>query len=146
MRGTDEKLVRREEVSLDMAYEVLTTVILSLHFAWLVYLAAGGFLAWRWPWAIWPHVAAAAWGAALVLAGLDCPLTAAEDWSRRQAGGAGVSTGFIDRYVEGVIYPERYTGVLQVLVALVVAVSWAGAHLLARRRRLPYESKRTTAV
>jgi hypothetical protein len=99
-----------------MAYQLLTTLILVLHFAWL-------------------HAAAAAWGLLLVAAQLICPLTVAEDWSRRQAGEAGLTKGFIDRYVEGVLYPERYAGLMQVLAAITVLVSWIGFFVLIRRKR-----------
>jgi hypothetical protein len=118
-----------------MAYRLLTTLIVGLHFAWLAYIAAGGFLAWRWPWAVWPHLGAVSWGVALVVAGLDCPLTAAEDWSRQRAGEPPLTAGFVDRYLEGVIYPERYTGLVQALVAILVAVSWAGVYVRWRRAR-----------
>jgi len=66
--------------------------------AWLACIAAGGFLAWRWPWAVWPHLGAVSWGVALVVAGLDCPLTAAEDWSRQRAGEPPLTAGFVDRF------------------------------------------------
>ncbi|MGH8824578.1 MAG: DUF2784 domain-containing protein [Jiangellaceae bacterium] len=118
-----------------MLYQVLTTVILGLHFAFVVYVVLGGFLAWRWPRAIWPHLLAAGWGLAIVAERVDCPLTWAEGWSRQQAGEAGVTKGFIDRYVEGVLYPERYAGLVQAVCAGVVAVSWAGAYALWRRHR-----------
>jgi hypothetical protein len=116
-------------------YQVLTTAIVALHFGWLGYVVLGGFLAWRWRGAFWPHLVAVVWGVALIVAGLDCPLTAAEDWSRRQSGEPGV-TGFVDRYVEGVIYPDGYTGLMQTLVGLVIAVSWIGALVLHRSGRV----------
>ncbi|GAB2919393.1 hypothetical protein GCM10027280_03040 [Micromonospora polyrhachis] len=116
-----------------MGYRLLTTLILVLHFGFLVYLVVGGFLAWRWPRTGWLHVAAAGWGAAVVAAGLDCPLTYAEHWSRRRAGETGAMRGFIDRYVEGVLYPERYSEWVMALVAIVVVASWLGWWLLRRR-------------
>jgi hypothetical protein len=122
-----------------MGYRLLTTVILVVHFGFLAYLLLGGFLAWRWRWTIWPHLVAAGWGVTVVVGKLVCPLTYAEHWSRRQAGELGVSNeGFIDRYVEGVLYPAQYTGLAQTLLAIVVAASWAG--FLHRRRRLPRPS------
>jgi hypothetical protein len=120
-----------------VGYRLLTTLILGLHFGFLAYAVFGGFLAWRWPRAIWPHLAAAAWGFLVVVAELICPLTVAEDWSRRRAGEAGVTVGFIDRYIEGVLYPERYTGLMQALAAVTVLTSWVGAYLRHRRRTAP---------
>jgi hypothetical protein len=117
-----------------VSYRFLTVAILVLHVGWLGYVVFGGFLAWRWPRALWPHVGAVAWGVALIAAGLECPLTKAEDWSRQNAGEPALTAGFIDRYVEGVIYPEGYTGLVQVLVAVVVTISWAGTYEILRRR------------
>ena len=44
-----------------MGYEWLVTLVLALHFAYVAYVVVGGFLAWRWPRAIWPHLVACAW-------------------------------------------------------------------------------------
>jgi len=118
-----------------VVFRVLTVAILGLHFAFVIYAVFGGFLAWRWPRAIWPHLAAGAWGFVVIGARLTCPLTYAEDWSRRQAGEAGLTRGFIDRYIEGVIYPERLATLMQVLAATAVVVSWVG--FVAKQRRRP---------
>jgi Protein of Unknown function (DUF2784) len=109
-----------------MVYHLLVDATVVLHFAFLAYVVAGGFLAWRWPRAIWPHLLAAGWALATLVFSLHCPLTWLEDWGRRKAGGSGLSRGFIDTYLTGIVYPERYTGLLQVLAAAVVAVSWLG--------------------
>ena len=118
-----------------MGYRALVTVILVAHFGYLAYVVLGGLLAVRWPWAFWPHLAAVTWGLLLAVFSLNCPLTWAEDQARRRAGEGGLTRGFIDRYVEGVLYPERYTRLLQGLVAVVVAASWAWAFARWRRRR-----------
>jgi Protein of Unknown function (DUF2784) len=112
-----------------MGYRALVSVILGAHFAFVGYVVLGGFLAWRWRWTFWPHLAAIGWVSSAILFGLTCPLTAAEDWARRRAGQAGLTEGFIDRYIEGVLYPERYTNVLRVLVAVLVLASWTGVYL-----------------
>jgi hypothetical protein len=123
-----------------VGYRLLATLILALHFGYLAYLVLGGFLAWRWPRTIWLHLAAAGWGATIVAAdlladGITCPLTYAESWSRRRAGDAPLSTGFIDRYLEGVVYPERYAAAAQAIAAAAVLVSWVGYAMRSRRRR-----------
>lgn len=118
-----------------MGYRIVAEVTMVVHFAFLVYVVIGGFLAWRWPRAFWPHLAAASWGFLSVVANLPCPLTSIENWGRRSAGDRwDVAAGFIDTYIEGVIYPERYTALLQALVAAAVAVSWAVAGLRWRAR------------
>ncbi|MGW4463420.1 DUF2784 domain-containing protein [Micromonospora sp. NPDC004704] len=122
-----------------MGYRLLTTVILVVHFGFLAYLLLGGFVAWHWRWTIWPHLAAAVWGVTVVAGKLVCPLTYAEHWSRRRAGESGAATtqGFIDRYVEGVIFPERLTALAQVLLAVTVFASWTGFFLRGRRVQRP---------
>ncbi|MEU4422587.1 DUF2784 domain-containing protein [Actinoplanes sp. NPDC024001] len=116
-----------------MGFRILADATMLVHFAFLAWVVFGGFLAWRWPSAIWAHLAAALWGLSSVVFGLHCPLTWVEERARERAGEAGLSGGFIDTYLTGVIYPERYAGLAQALVAVTVAVSWAGA---AHRRRV----------
>ncbi|MEV4411709.1 DUF2784 domain-containing protein [Catellatospora sp. NPDC049609] len=116
-----------------MAFQALAEVTMAVHFAFLAYVVTGGFLAWWRPWLIWPHLAAAGWGFATIVFGLECPLTYVEDWARRGAGEQGLSRGFIDTYLTGVVYPERYTVQLQALAGALVLTSWLG--LLLRRRR-----------
>ena len=125
-----------------MGYRVLMTLVLALHFGFLAYLVIGGFLAWRWPRTVWLHLAAAAWGVVVVAARLVCPLTYAEHWARRRAGETGVGQGFIDRYIEGVIYPERYAALAQALVAVLVLVSWVGLLHRLRAARPPQPRRR----
>jgi hypothetical protein len=101
----------------------LVTLILLTHFAYLAYVVGGGFLAWRWPKAIWPHLVAATWGVLLISFHLSCPLTIAENWARRHAG-EGVDAGFVNHYVKGVIYPAQHTNLARLACALVVLASW----------------------
>ncbi|HEY1488296.1 MAG TPA: DUF2784 domain-containing protein, partial [Micromonosporaceae bacterium] len=115
-----------------MAYRWLADAIVGVHFAFLGYVIVGGFLALRWRRTIWTHLIACAWAVAIVTApGLLCPLTIAQNWAMHRAGEPQFTGGFIDRYVENVIYPARYTPIVQALVALIVIASW----VLAYRRR-----------
>lgn len=124
-----------------MTYRLLADSVMVVHFLFLAYMAVGGFLAWRWPRTIWAHLGVAAWGVASVLTGLECPLTVVEDWARQNAGLAGLpASGFIDYYIEGVIYPEEHTNLARLGVALLVLVSWVG--YLRRRRSLPAVHRR----
>lgn len=123
-----------------MGYRLIADATMVAHFLFLVYVALGGFLAWRWPRMIWPHLAVAAWGL-ISIAGVDCPLTWIEDWAREMAGERGLApTGFIDHYIEGVIYPEEYAWAARLAVAGAVLASWsrpAGAWLRSRAGRTP---------
>ena len=117
-----------------MGYRLLADAVMLVHFTFLAFVVAGGLLAWRWPWVIWPHVTLALWGFSTIAFSIRCPLTDVEDWARERGGREPLSgTGFIDHYLENVVYPQRYTRAIQVAAAAVVLFSWAG--LAVRRRR-----------
>ncbi|WP_214366481.1 DUF2784 domain-containing protein [Pseudonocardia sp. H11422] len=119
-----------------MGYRVLADAAMLAHFAFLVYLALGGFLGWWRPWLLLAHAPVLLWGLLSVTVGLECPLTVVEDWARHRAGERGLdSGGFIETYLTGVIYPEQYLGLVRALVVVVVVVSWVGAVVRIRRRR-----------
>jgi hypothetical protein len=84
----------------------------------------GGLVALRWPRTLPLHAGAALWGLLVIAASVRCPLTTAEDWLRVRGGAAPLPGGFIDRYVEGVLYPAAATPVVQALVAVLVLGSW----------------------
>lgn len=113
-----------------MLSSLAADAVVVLHLAFLVFIAVGSLLALRWPRLVWLHVPAIAWGAVSVTVGLDCPLTPLEKSLRRDAGEEGYSGGFVDHYIEGVVYPERYTGLLQATMAAAVVVGYV---LLIRR-------------
>ena len=129
-----------------VGYQWLVNVVLTTHFAYLAYLLLGGFLAWRWPRMIVPHIVAVVWGLLIVFNLVACPLTIAEVWARRLAGDQPVSGGFIDRYVTNVIYPGRYLIEARLGVALVVLISYVGAYLFWRARRQRLDTARKDTV
>jgi hypothetical protein len=109
-----------------MVFDVLAGVVLVVHLAFIVFVAAGPFLAWRWPWLLRLHVPAAAWAVGIIVIGFECPLTPLEKWLRKLGGGEGYEGGFIDRYIENVIYPEEYTPLLRALVAVMIVTGYVG--------------------
>lgn len=113
-------------------YRVLADAVVVAHFGFLVFVVVGGFLALRWPWVLWLHLPAVAWAIVIVVHGALCPLTYLENELRARAGEASLQGGFIDTYVEGVVYPARFVGLARALVALAVLCSWS---LLLRRQR-----------
>ncbi len=114
-------------------YHTVVALAVLAHFAFLCYLIVGGFLALRWRRTIWLHLPAALWGIAITTAGLDCPLTWLERWSRAKAGMAPLpSDGFIAHYITGVLYPAGWAGLVPIVVFALVVVSWA---LYVRARR-----------
>ncbi|WP_327085758.1 DUF2784 domain-containing protein [Nonomuraea sp. NBC_01738] len=116
-----------------MGYRLVAELAMVVHFLFLAYLAIGGFLAWRWRRTIWIHLGVVCWGLLSIVTGVECPLTVVEDWGRRHAGLEGLPrTGFIDHYIEGVVYPEEYTNAARWTVAVLVLFSYAG-YVLRRR-------------
>jgi uncharacterized protein DUF2784 len=115
-----------------VGYRALADVVMLVHFGFLAFVALGGFLAWRFRWVLVPHAAAVGW-AVLSLAGMPCPLTGWEDGLRRLAGEQGLPRGFVNTYLTGVVYPQEHLLAAQLLVAVLIAVSWVG---LAVRRRV----------
>jgi len=114
-----------------VGFRVLADLAVVLHFGFLVFLVVGGWAALRWRWVLWLHVATVAWSAGIVTVGQACPLTTLERWATERAGGPRLEEGFIDRYVEGVVYPGSLAGVVRAVVAVVVVWSWV---LVWRRR------------
>ena len=119
-----------------MVYRLIADTAMVLHAAFLVYMVVGGFIAWRWRWSFWPHLATAAYGLGITTVGWDCPLTHVENWGRERAGQETLpSSGFIDHYLTGVVYPAEHLMIAQLAVAACVVVSWAGLAFLHLRDR-----------
>jgi hypothetical protein len=118
-----------------MVYRAVWETTMVVHFLVLLYMVVGGFPAWRWPRLIWPHLAICAWALVQLSGIVECPLTALENWGRRMAGATALAPGgFIDTYIEGAVYPERYIWPVRIGALVVVLVSWAG-FLLRRHHR-----------
>ncbi|MFV2197886.1 DUF2784 domain-containing protein [Nocardiopsis sp. LOL_012] len=119
-----------------MIYHIVGEAAMALHMAFILYVALGGFLAWKWPRTFWLHLCVALYGLAISIVGWICPLTYVENWGRLRAGQEGLDQeGFIAHYLTGVIYPEDQLVAVQVGVGAVVALSWAGLAVLVLRRR-----------
>ncbi|BCJ54809.1 hypothetical protein Asp14428_62840 [Actinoplanes sp. NBRC 14428] len=119
-----------------MGYSLLIAAAVGAHFAFLAFGIFGGFLAWRWPRLIRLQVVAALWLLIIVVAGLYCPLTWLEDRGREGLGRAPLEGGFLDNHVAGVFYPHGYEWAAQLVVAVLILISWTGFALLQRRDRL----------
>ena len=121
-----------------MIYRLLTDLVVTLHFAFLLFVVGGGLLARRYRWLIPPHLLAATWGVYVeAMPGLICPLTPLENTLALRAGGAGYSGSFIEHYLVPIIYPDGLTRAAQwMLAALMVAINIA-VYVWPRRRIAP---------
>ncbi|MDP2480546.1 MAG: DUF2784 domain-containing protein [Candidatus Palauibacterales bacterium] len=116
-----------------MVPRILADLVLLSHAAFVLFVAAGGFLALRWRRVAWAHVPCALYGAAIELVGWVCPLTPLEQRLRRAAGQAGYAGGFLDHYLRGVLYPARWEHIHLGLGVAVVAGN-AALYVVAVRR------------
>jgi hypothetical protein len=126
-----------------MGWRILADLLVVLHLAFAAFVVFGGFLAWKWRWAILAHVPALAWGFWVETSGQICPLTPLENHLRHLAGQAGYQGGFLEHYLVPILYPPGLTQpdqwVLAVLLFVINIVAY-GALLWPRRqlrRRVP---------
>ncbi len=89
----------------NVVYRWLAVAVVVLHFAYRAYLAAGGFLAWRWPRTFAVHGTAAIWGGVIVASNAPCPRTVLQNMLRTTGGQQELETTFVDTYVRGVLFP-----------------------------------------
>lgn len=120
-----------------MIFRVLADATVVLHLLFVVFVVCGGVLVLRWPRLAWVHLPAAAWGAWVELAGWMCPLTPLENWLRLQGGSATYTSGFVERYLLPVLYPEALSRDVQwtlgLLVILLNGIAYAVV-VLSRRK------------
>ena len=120
-----------------MLYSLLADGVVVVHALFVLFVVLGGLLVLRNPRIAWIHVAAAVWGVAIEYLGWICPLTPLEIWLRTRAGLVRYSGGFIEHYLELVLYPLGLTRHIQFVLgtlALVINIL-AYALVLVRRRR-----------
>lgn len=123
-----------------MIYRSLADLVLVLHLAFVVFVVLGGLLVIRRRWVALLHVPAAIWGVLIEYTGGTCPLTPLENWLRRLGGEAGYSEGFIQHYIQPVLYPAGLTRGTQIVLgslALLVNVIAYGIVIARSRRESP---------
>ncbi len=107
-----------------MPLGILADLLVVLHLGYIGFVLLGGLLLFKWPRVAWLHIPAAAWGAAVELAGWFCPLTLLEHQLRTAAGRSADSAGFIDQYVLPLVYPAGLTRQVQLAMgAAVIALN-----------------------
>ncbi|HJP60563.1 MAG TPA: DUF2784 domain-containing protein [Gemmatimonadaceae bacterium] len=99
-----------------MIYRALADLVLVLHLGFVVFVVLGGLLVFRWPWIALLHVPAAIWGVLIEYMGWICPLTPLENSFRMRGGEAGYSGGFIQHYIQPVLYPAGLTRSMQLVL------------------------------
>lgn len=117
-----------------MLYRLAADSLVLFHLSFIVFVLFGGLLALKWRGVLWLHGPAVAWGIAVEVFHLPCPLTRWENLFRHLAGQDGYGGGFIEHYILTLIYPAGLTPNIQrVLGAVVVLVNLAVYVRLTRR-------------
>jgi len=119
-------------------YQILADLVVLIHFAFIVFVMAGGFLALKWRFVRWIHLPAVLWAVFIEFAGWICPLTPLENRLRAVSGGNAYSSDFVEHYVVSLIYPDALTRVTQILLGILVILVNLGiyAYLWRRNRGL----------
>lgn len=118
-----------------MGYRVLADIVVVIHFGFVVFVVVGGLLALRWRWVLWAHVPSVIYSIWIISFSITCPLTPFERNLRERAGQERYSESFIERYVEGVLYPGDMLRQAQAVGAAIVVISWVLLVRQFRRRR-----------
>ncbi len=119
-------------------YQLLADLVLALHVAivafvvgGLVVIIVGNLLRWRWvnAWGFrLAHLGAIGFVVAETWLGIVCPLTSLEVWLRAHAGQGAYSGGFIEHWLQRVLYydapPWVFTTVYSLFALAVVAAWW----------------------
>jgi hypothetical protein len=120
-----------------LIYRALADLVLVVHLAFVVFVVLGGLLVLRWPWVAYLHIPAAIWGIFIEYSGGICPLTPVENSLRQSGGQAGYSGGFINHYIQPVLYPAGLTRGTQLVLGSLALLVNLGAYglVIARMKR-----------
>lgn len=125
-------------MSAALPHAFFADLVLLIHFGIVIFVIAGlalvvgGNLAgWGWVndwWFRLAHLGAIAIVVAEAWLGITCPLTTLEAWLRAQAGQAGAARGFIEHWVQRLLFYEApawvFTSAYTLFGLLVVAAWW----------------------
>jgi uncharacterized protein DUF2784 len=116
-------------------FAVLAGLVVLVHLAFVLFVAAGALLALRWRWVPWVHIPAAAWAVSIEFSGGICPLTPLENDLRARAGLDYYSGDFVAQYLFPVLYPGGLTREAQVVIGLAVLAANLGLYIFVYTRR-----------
>ncbi len=122
-----------------MLDRVFADAVVVFHLAFIAFAFAGGLLVLRWRRVMALHLPAVAWATLVEVMHWRCPLTPLENYFRHRGGDAGYVGGFVEHYIEPVVYPAGLTPTIQVMIGCGVfainAVVYAIIIVQWRRRR-----------
>jgi uncharacterized protein DUF2784 len=119
-----------------LIFQILTELTIIVHFLFILFVVAGGFLANRKRWLMIIHLCSIAWAVFAELSpGIICPLTQLENHFAFLAGLSTYKEDFISRYLVPIIYQENVPVKIQyVLVVIVICINLIAYKILWKRR------------
>lgn len=129
-----------------MLYRIAADGLVLFHLLFILFVLFGGLLVLKWRPLIWWHLPAAAWGFAVEVLHLTCPLTQWENLMRQAAGQTVYGGGFIEHYVVPVIYPAGLTPGIQLGLGSVVLVINLLVYLRVFKRRKSHRIDTTQSL
>jgi len=102
-------------------YRALADWVLVIHFAFVLFVAAGGILVYYRPKLAWVHLPCVAWGVLIEFCGWICPLTPLENYLLERGGAISYEGDFVGRLLISIIYPQTLTPRIQMVLGIIVA-------------------------
>jgi hypothetical protein len=87
-------------------FATLATAVLFLHLLWIAWVIFGWLATRGRPVLSVVHVGSLVYAIVITVGRWPCPLTTAEQWLQRRAGGPSYEGGFIAHYLEAIVYPD----------------------------------------
>ena len=117
-----------------MIYRALADLTFILHFSFVLFAVLGGLLVARRRFFAWFHLPAVLWGFLVEFLHLPCPLTFLENNLRQLGGEAGYAGGFIEYFVELILYAHISPQIQVLLGFLLLAFNLFIYSFVFRRR------------
>src|SRR5436190_17260368 len=99
-----------------MLDRVAADAIVVFHLLFIGFSMGGVLLVLRWRRVMALHLPAVAWATLVEIMHWRCPLTPMENFFRHRGGQAGYAEGFIEHYLEPILYPAGLTPQIQVMI------------------------------
>jgi len=105
-----------------MLSKIFADVILLAHFAFIIFAVFGGIIVFFKRRAAWFHIPTVLWSALVNFESWICPLTPLENSFRAKAGQAGFKGGFVEHYIEPLVYPGEIPRKMELIAGFSVLV------------------------
>ena len=99
-------------------YELAADFTLIIHFTFILFVIFGALLFFITTKIIFIHIPAFIWGSYIELTHSICPLTYLENWFLHKANLTTYSEGFIQNYLEPIVYPTNLTKDIQIFLGI----------------------------